>query len=676
MIDHDKKEQGGAPLQDARAETQSQQEQARAVEEILAVAEQEPMDDPTLDGAAQIPEPVTGQPPAQARMPQEKQQRRAEKPAFVRSRRGKKIPAELMHAQDGPTQEQPQAHSAAPRREKPAYARTHRGKKVPAELMYAQGYQPPEPEAPDGFGAKMARWFASARSRFFAMPPKRRVLTVCAVAAPLCALVLLCVTIGFLISGARTGGPASTDAARAASITPAPTFAVATPTPTPVATPTPVPTPTPEPHPTNMVIRQGIHAPFVQELQKRLMELYYMEDDEPTDYFGPVTEMAVRLFQRQHGLDIDGMVGMETYQALFSPEAQHYTVMLEASGSDVTELQTRLREMGYLDTVTGYFGEKTEEAVKAFQKNNKLTADGKVGRQTREKLYSSGAQANFAKYADSSKTIKLYQQRLKDLGYLTTTPDGKYGTDTKQAVARFQEIHGLIPDGFLGYSTVQKLQSSSAKGNALQFGMNGDDVKNVQKYLKRLGYMDAVTGYFGTITEEAVKAFQKNNKIAVDGTVGPVTMSKLTASQAIASSGSSGSTGAGTTAQTNKIDTFISVAQGKLGCSYVFGTKGPTTFDCSGFVYYCLNKAGVSQSYMTSAGWAECTKYQRISSMSSLKRGDVMVFSGTNYGHVGIYLGDGQMIHASSGKGKVVTSTGVLKSNYWTSHFICGFRIF
>lgn len=552
--------------------------------------------------------------------------------------------------------------------------RTRNGNAVPDEFLYAQGYEPPQEEAKN-WTQRAGEAILSWKSLFASMPKRQRVLTIAAIAAPFCALALLIVTISFFVGRepelSSDIGESALSVASETSVTMAPSTLA----PTPIPTPTPAPTPTPEPHPSNRVIRMGIHAPFVEELQMRLMELYYMEDDEPTDYFGPVTESAVKLFQRQHGLDIDGMVGMETYEALFSAEAQHYTVMLEASGSDVTELQSRLREMGYLDTVTGYFGEKTEEAVIAFQKANKLTADGKVGRQTREKLYSGDAMANFAKYADATKTVKLYQQRLKDLGYLTTTPDGKYGTDTKQAIKRFQEIHGLIPDGFFGYSTINCLQSSSAKGNALQFGMSGDDVKNVQKYLKRLGYMDAVTGYFGTLTEEAVKAFQKNNKIAVDGTVGMVTMSKLTATQAVASSGKTGSTGAAS-AQTNKIETFISVAQGKLGCTYVFGTKGPNTFDCSGFIYYCLNKAGVNQSYMTTAGWAASTKYQKISSMSNLKRGDVMVFSGTNYGHVGIYLGNGQMIHASSGKGKVITSTGVLQSNYWKSHFICGFRIF
>ena len=76
------------------------------------------------------------------------------------------------------------------------------------------------------------------------------------------------------------------------------------------------------------------------------MDLGYMEHDEPTEYFGPVTEQALLLFQRQHGLDEDGRLGAETYAVLMGRDAQNYTVMLGARGVDVTELQGRLRELG------------------------------------------------------------------------------------------------------------------------------------------------------------------------------------------------------------------------------------------------------------------------------------------------------------------------------------------
>ena len=281
--------------------------------------------------------------------------------------------------------------------------------------------------------------------------------------------------------------------------------------------PTPEPTPTPEPDPTNTVFKYGMEAPVVAEIQERLMELGYMENDEPTEYYGSITESAVRLFQRQHGLNVDGCVGAETWAAMNADDAQHYTVMEGMDGTDVEELQTRLRELGYIDTVTGHFGEMTTEAVKKFQEVNKLTVDGKVGSKTREMLYSPDATANFHRFGEESDEVKEYQERLKKLGYLTTTPDGNYGKDTVMAVKRFQEINGLIADGFLGPNTMSLLNSSDAKANGLQLGMEGSDVTNVQKRLKELNYMDAVTGYYGSLTEEAVKAFQKRNGLSADG---------------------------------------------------------------------------------------------------------------------------------------------------------------
>jgi len=111
------------------------------------------------------------------------------------------------------------------------------------------------------------------------------------------------------------------------------------------------------------------------------------------------------------------------------------------------------------------------------------------------------------------------------------------------------------------------------------------------------------------------------------------------------------------------------VALSKLGCKYVWGAKGPSTFDCSGFVYWCLNQVGVKQSYITSKGWRTVGKYKKITNYSSLKAGDIIVVTG----HVGIIGEDGTVIDASSSQGKIVHRK---LSSWWSSRFICGWRIF
>ena len=89
----------------------------------------------------------------------------------------------------------------------------------------------------------------------------------------------------------------------------------------------------------------------------------------------------------------------------------------------------------------------------------------------------------------------------------------------------------------------------------------------------------------------------------------------------------------------------MSRAYSKLGCAYSWGGIGPNSFDCSGFVSYCLTgrycRLGTTGTFM---GWTR---------VSDPQPGDVVV----NSYHTGIYIGNGQMIHASD------YSTGVIISS-------------
>ncbi|MGI5877345.1 MAG: peptidoglycan-binding domain-containing protein [Christensenellales bacterium] len=81
-------------------------------------------------------------------------------------------------------------------------------------------------------------------------------------------------------------------------------------------------------------------------------------------------------------------------QALADPAGEEDGVLIRRGdeGDNVILLQMRLADLGYFDTaITGYFGDVTEQAVKAFQKENKLTQDGAVGKQTAEVLFSNEA---------------------------------------------------------------------------------------------------------------------------------------------------------------------------------------------------------------------------------------------------------------------------------------------
>lgn len=454
-------------------------------------------------------------------------------------------------------------------------------------------------------------------------------------------------------------------------------------------------------------LKSGDNDPVITQLQTRLMELGYMDSDEPTQHFGPLTQSALKAFQRHNGLGEDGIVGQETYNLLMSDTAKVYVMQLGDSGPDVEGVQQRLYELGYLDNkanIQGNFGEKTETAVKAFQKKNDLKTDGKVGSKTIDMLYGEDVVSNAYTLGDENKVILDCQTALKKLGYITFKPDGVMGRATVSAIKAFQQANGLTRDGALGPVTRDMILSGDAQSMVLQIGDYGTGVKNMQNRLVKLNYLASrnATGYFGEITEDAVKAFQKRAGLTADGKVGAVTLTMMNSSSAKkaasapssskesssssssssgSSSGSSSSSSGSSSSVSNKtgVEKLVALAESKLGSKYVRGAKGPNTFDCSGFVYWCLKNAGVSTSYMTSIMWRTTSRYERVTSMSSIQRGDILVFSGEtdSSGHVGIYIGNGKMYDASSSEGKVRLSSSVLNSGgYWTRHFICAYRVF
>lgn len=457
---------------------------------------------------------------------------------------------------------------------------------------------------------------------------------------------------------------------------------------TPQATATPRPAPTPEPTPTPISLGKGMSGEKVKQIQERLMELGYMDYDEPTEYYGPITKESVEAFQRRHGLTIDGYVGEETYDRLMRQDALPYMVTIGDAGTDVEELQKRLVELDYMKKTTGYFGDETAAAVKDFQSRNHLDVDGMIGTLTREAIYSEEAVARALSYGEKSEDVLKYQKRLFKLGYLTTQPDGTFGRDTQAAVKLFQELNGLIADGHIGPATKSVLMSSDAQANALTIGMSGDTVRSMQKLLQKLGYLSSADGYFGSGTEAAVRSFQKRNSLSVDGKVGKATMAKLISGDAVAApsnepaatpggGSSSGGSSSGGSSSSNgaSADRLIEIALSKLGSRYRTGAKGPSNFDCSGFVYWCLNQAGVRQGYMTSKTWRSVSKYQKISSIDSVGKGDVLVFKmSSSKGHVGIAVNGSEMVDASSGEGKVVRRS--YKTDYWRKYFYCAYRIF
>ena len=365
------------------------------------------------------------------------------------------------------------------------------------------------------------------------------------------------------------------------------------------APPTPTPTPAPvTPTPTPKSLQRGFTgSDAVRALQRRLKELGYYKGSADGD-FGPATEEAVKAFQKANGLTADGKAGEKTLSKMNSKDAvtakeanatatpkttvkatpkvtntprptatpdlsKDIYLELGSKGKKVETLQRRLIELGWMSgSVTGNYDELTEAAVSAFQKKAKLWVDGKAGPDTLKALYSSNAPKSSTPISNSRETLELgsegsevrqLQQKLKDLGYLSGSVDGKFGIATEAAVIAFQKNNGLTADGKAGTATLNKLYSGTAqKFNGtqsnldnsssgrdtsgitstgyitLENGSSGDQVTALQKRLKETGYYNGnVDGKFGDSTEAAVRAFQMRNNLTVDGKAGPATQRVL-----------------------------------------------------------------------------------------------------------------------------------------------------
>ena len=212
-----------------------------------------------------------------------------------------------------------------------------------------------------------------------------------------------------------------------------------------------------------------------------------------------------------------------------------------STGSDVKDLQTKLKKLGYYDAyVDGDYGDTTVAAVKAFQKKYNLTADGIAGKETLKKLDSvyknedSDKDDDSLRMGDSGSAVKDLQTKLKKLGYYSGTVDSTFGSGTYAAVRAFQKKYNLTADGVAGSETLKKLDSayknadSDKNDDSLRMGDSGSAVKDLQTKLKKLGYYSGtVDSTFGSGTYAAVKAFQKKYNLTADGVAGSETLKKL-----------------------------------------------------------------------------------------------------------------------------------------------------
>ena len=308
-------------------------------------------------------------------------------------------------------------------------------------------------------------------------------------------------------------------------------------------------------------LRKGDKGAAVERLTARLKELGYIS--KVTDKFDDKVETAVSLFQSTNGLSANGKADKKTQELLFSVSARpygsapHYPTLVRGDRgfSLIYTLQQRLKDLGYYTIkVDGIFGSGTQRAVREFQKMNGLAVTGKADDATQRLLYSSAAKPAYYNPSGYYKTLSRsskyqsavvpLQRRLKALGYYSGSIDGYFGSQTYRAVRNFQKRNGLEKTGKADPYTQQVLFSSAAKpasgsssssGSStgyrlLYWGCKGSDVKRLQNALINAGYKKYVRtadGIYGQWTYDAVRAYQRDHGLDVDGIAGKNTQNSL-----------------------------------------------------------------------------------------------------------------------------------------------------
>jgi len=327
---------------------------------------------------------------------------------------------------------------------------------------------------------------------------------------------------------------------------------------------------------------------------------------------------------------------------------------------------------------------------------------------------------------DDYPTVMQLQTRLMELGYLDSDePTTVFNSATSVAVSLFQRTLDCEMDGVASSELQESLFSDNAIPYEMKLGDSGTDVESMQSRLSELGYYESKTnGYFGTATEDSLRAFQTKNQIDADGvfnvsdrdllyspdarpkidptptpsptpkptkkptttrkpgaTATPRPTSGTTTTEApSATDGDSPSSPGDPPSYTASYsaDGLISVATAMLGYPYSWSEESPAKgFDCSGLVYFCLRTCGVSTSRYSASGFSAVSSWGNVSSISDLQKGDLLFFkndTSDRVSHTGIYCGGGKFIHASSSAGEVVTS--YISGAYWTRNFVNGRRVF
>ena len=189
------------------------------------------------------------------------------------------------------------------------------------------------------------------------------------------------------------------------------------------------------------------------------------------------------------------------------------------------------------------FGPTTEAAVKAFQQEREIAADGVVGRVTWINIDEADQSEPTLTLGATGLPVRRAQKRMSLVGYQVGGVDGRYGSKTEAAVKQLQQQHAITADGVVGAQTCGTSSTRwKTKGRraeihqeehdmsgtlrawpVVQIGHHGHPVETLQFLLRARGHQLTVDGVFGPLTAAAAKAFQTSKGLTSDGIINPQT---------------------------------------------------------------------------------------------------------------------------------------------------------
>ncbi len=254
-----------------------------------------------------------------------------------------------------------------------------------------------------------------------------------------------------------------------------------------------------------MYLKQGDTGITVKNFQYTLHMLTYIVNGIDGS-FGPGMEAAVRLYQTNNGLAVNGIIDNPTFNSI---------------AADIKPIKVQLRNKGFYNSTVlqGIGSETLYNAVLAFQRANGLQVDGRVGPATRVKLFSEGSGNTVVGddefplvQGDKGDNVLYLQYGLHVLACEPGPLDGSFGPAVDTSVRNFQRKYGLAVDSSVGPATWTKMKQLITEIQQALFNLNDPDIK-----------ISIINGIAGPETYNAVCSFQARHGLSVDGSVGPAT---------------------------------------------------------------------------------------------------------------------------------------------------------